>query len=111
MSTASLPAMAPFPLVETRPVDAALARFATGTATRADVVKLVEHAKALGLRQVQVTVKRTKKPRHRQPIRLLGHSGPFSSEDRPVTMAGERVGDGLWSAWWNVADLEHWLAR
>lgn len=96
-------------LAEPSPIDGALARFASGDATRADVVTLVEHAKAIGLRQVQVTVYRFAKVRRDATIRLMGKSGPYSSEDRKVTRASERYEDRLWAAWWEVDELEYWL--
>jgi hypothetical protein len=85
-------------------MDEVFERFAGGQATILDLERLVEHAESAKLQLVQVTVRRRRNP-HNRPVRLMGRSGPLSTEDRPIVRADERT----WAAWWRVSDCRLWL--
>lgn len=91
--------------------DQALARFEHGTADRSDVQTLVDHSGDVV--RIQIRVKRSRPPRHRQPIHLLGRGSPLSDPDRDVVPVhgSRRRYQGVWAAWWRVADLRLWLRK
>lgn len=85
--------------------DATRNRFRMGTASFLDVEALVESAG--GDETVSVDVYRVKPPGRRNTIRLMGVSGPSSSEDAKP----RQVGSTTWRGTWRVAELKLWLKR